>query len=1282
MKRFLVFLLVLVSAAGLSLALVYPYLTVTAIENLRVEVSDPDVPIFKKGKVNKEEFMRRRAEYFGLLRGVDPQKPVHPKRRQEAVAQMERQEAARQARPESDEKNALLVAWTPIGPAPIPNGQVNGPAPTAVSGRVSAISVHPTNPDIAFVGTAQGGVYRTLNGGGTWEAMMDTAQTLAIGAVTIDTGNPSTVYVGTGEGAFGGDSYFGVGVYRIDNALGTVPTLHGPFNLDNQAQPKDVFTGRSISEIAVYEFLPGQIYVSTTKGKGGVNGSFPDTLPDGTALGRRGIWRSDNIMSENPRFKQVGIWNGCGGVGGTLLDMNVRDIALDPTNADRMWATVTWENANAQLAPFAGVYTIYDHRAITQSAGTSCARILPTDGSNFNDDNAELAVHHSNASGPRTVYVARGINQGQVWRSVGEFDSPWTMTVDNNFCGGQCVYDIAVGVDPVNANRVYLGGDPNMFFGISTDGGTVFNESSIGVHSDTHAIAVSKSNPSIIYLGTDGGIYRSINAGATWTPLNNTQFSATQFHSVATHPTDQNFTIGGTQDNATVFRRPNGTWIKTSSGDGGHAVIDQSASDTANVNVYHTIYFTFDTDMTAPDTTINGYYLATGATGVESSSWTPRGCFQFNTVGNGISCTAADNVSLFYPPLEQGPGTPNTIYYGTDKLYRSADTGATHAVVSQNPIQAGVAISAIGISPQDDAARIVGLQDGGIWGTRVGSFTLTNLDTSGGLPPAYISRVVFDPQNPATVYVALSRLGTTTIENVWKTTNFNNGVQPVWTAASGSGSNRLPGVPVNAFLVDPTNSNVLYAGTDIGVYRSTDGGANWAPFGTGLPKIAVFDMAIAPGSILRIATHGRGMWEMPLNIGSSPTISISDVSLNEGNSGTTAFNFNVTLSESNTQTVTVNYTTIQDTASAPSDYNAITGPLTFTPGQTTKQVTVLVNGDTTVELDERFTVILSSATNATIANGQGNGIIINDDGALSINDVSVNEGNSGTTNMTFNVSLSAPPSQTVSVNYATANGSATSGSDYTAANGTLTFNPGETSKSVTVQVTGDTTVEPNETFTVTLSGVSNSTIADGQGVGTILNDDTNISINDVSLTEGNSGTKAFAFNVTLTPAVPVTISVNYATSSGSASSPSDYTNVPVTTLTFNPNESTKSATILVNGDTDIEPDEDFLVSLSSPVGGALGDGQGVGTILNDDTSISINDVSQNEGTGVTSAFAFNVTVSPAVPVPVTGKLCNGPGLCVRWQRLYFNERHVDLQSERNDQASYGFGQRRHVYRAG
>jgi hypothetical protein len=227
-------------------------------------------------------------------------------------------------------------------------------------------------------------------------------------------------------------------------------------------------------------------------------------------------------------------------------------------------------------------------------------------------------------------------------------------------------------------------------------------------------------------------------------------------------------------------------------------------------------------------------------------------------------------------------------------------------------------------------------------------------------------------------------------------------------------------------------------------------------------------------------------------------ISIGDVRLAEGNAGQTAFRFVALLDQPQSAPVTVDFATADGTATAPSDYAATTGTVTFAPREVSKIVTVQVNGDTTVEADETFNVNLANPTgNATIADGQAVGTIVSDDqpvvappSRISIGDVSTAEGNTGHTPFQFAVSLDQPQSAPVTVQFATANGTATAPSDYAATTGTVTFAPGETAKTVTVQVNGDRHREPDETFNVNLANVTgNATIADGQGTGTIVNDD-------------------------------------------------------------------------------------------------------------------------------------------------------------------------------------------------
>jgi hypothetical protein len=361
--------------------------------------------------------------------------------------------------------------------------------------------------------------------------------------------------------------------------------------------------------------------------------------------------------------------------------------------------------------------------------------------------------------------------------------------------------------------------------------------------------------------------------------------------------------------------------------------------------------------------------------------------------------------------------------------------------------------------------------------------------------------------------------------------------------------------------------------------------------------------AISDGSATGTITNDDGV----------TLINISDAMVAEGNAGTSTLTFTVTLTAPAVENVTVNYATANGTATAESgDYVAETGTVTFTPGDQSETITIDVNGDLLFEANETMTVTLSNASvNANIADGTGTGTITNDDAVsvINISDANVTEGNSGTTVLTFTVTLDAPAAGTVTVNYATSDGTATTaGGDYVAASGTVTFVAGDISEQITITVNGDTNVEPNETLTVTLSNPSaNASINDGTGIGTITNDDAIavINISDASVTEGNSGTTVLTFNVTLDAAPTGTITVNYATSDGTATTAGGDYVAATGTVTFVAGDMTEQITITVNGDTSFEPNETLTVTLSNPSANAsINDGTGTGTILNDDSSVA------------------------------------------------------------------------------
>jgi hypothetical protein len=353
------------------------------------------------------------------------------------------------------------------------------------------------------------------------------------------------------------------------------------------------------------------------------------------------------------------------------------------------------------------------------------------------------------------------------------------------------------------------------------------------------------------------------------------------------------------------------------------------------------------------------------------------------------------------------------------------------------------------------------------------------------------------------------------------------------------------------------------------------------------------------------------------------------------------------MSRASDAAVTVDYATADGTALVSDlDYNALsTTALTFALGETSKTVTVQVVGDTEVELNETFTLNLTNLVNngrsISISDASGLGTITNDDSAnITINDVSITEGNSGTSILTFTVthngnSMDVP----FSVNYASSNTTAfTTDSDYDGVSGTLNFS-GTTAETQTIAVTinGDIKVEMDETFAITLSNLQasahNISIADAIGVGTITNDDSAvITIDDITHNEGDAGTVNYVYTIGLSAASDANVILNYATANGSATLvDSDYiTNSG--THTFAPGETSKTVTVLVNGDTQVEPNETFTLNLSALNNNgrniSITDDCGLGTITNDDSAdVNVTSVSQVETNSGQTAFIFTVSLT-------------------------------------------------------
>lgn len=342
-----------------------------------------------------------------------------------------------------------------------------------------------------------------------------------------------------------------------------------------------------------------------------------------------------------------------------------------------------------------------------------------------------------------------------------------------------------------------------------------------------------------------------------------------------------------------------------------------------------------------------------------------------------------------------------------------------------------------------------------------------------------------------------------------------------------------------------------------------------------------------------------------------PTLSIDSPSIVEGDDGTTTLTFTVTASATSTSAITVDYATADGTAVAGSDYVATSGTLTIAAGQTTGTIVVTINGDRVIEPNEAFSLVLSNPSQATLgAAATGTGTIVNDDNAGTFalaGDVSASEASGA---QTFTVTRTGGSIGEATISYTVA-GSGTNPADATDFGGALptgsvTFADGETSKTIAIPVSDDATFEPDETYTLTLSGTSAGTIGQATATGTIVNDDASppagtFSLSgDVSESE-DGGTQTFT--VVRTDSTFGSATISYAVT-GSGAHPADAADfggaLPTGTVTFADGETSKTITIPVSTDTTFENDETYTLTLTGTTGGAIGQATATGTIENDD----------------------------------------------------------------------------------
>jgi photosystem II stability/assembly factor-like uncharacterized protein len=656
-------------------------------------------------------------------------------------------------------------AWTQLGPAPINNGS---------AGRVSAVAVDPTDPNTIYIGGAQGGVWKTTDGGASWTPLTDDQCSLAMGSIAIDPVDPDIVYAGTGELHFSADSYYGCGVLRSTDGGLTWARL-------GEAAFASSTGGARISRIIVDAASAG----STTS-------------TSVYAASSTGLWVSrDSGLSWTRTLPGV-----------------ISDLQVDAAGPAILYAAHGMPATN----PSNGVHKSVD-------AGSTWTRLtgFPT------SDIGRISLGASPTT-PGIVYAAVQNGFGGagpdgsllgVWRTLDGGDTWTRRNTSLATCGTQCWYDLVIAVDPRNDSTIWFGGVPLYR---STDGANGFQNVLRSAHVDQHAITFDPSDPTTIYIGNDGGIYRSRNNAASWQSLN-AGLAITQFYAgVSLHPTDTTVVLGGTQDNGTLESTGSEIWRAVLGADGGFTAID----------FLDPLYAWAETQWTQ----------GSGFAG-------PRlrvGTGSFERMVNGIDTS---DRALFIPPLVMDRTDPTTLYFGTYRIYRTTTRGSSWSTISPDlTVGTGTSarISAIAPAESDPSTIWVGTSNGNVHVTN-NSGASWSLRTS-GLPTRFVTDIAVDAGDPAIAVVTVSGFGT---GHVFRTIDAGQS----WTDISGV----LPDVPVNAVITDPALGPSIYIGTDLGVFRSFDIGATWEPFGDGLPNVAIFDLVYNRSTGIAVAaTHGRSIY--------------------------------------------------------------------------------------------------------------------------------------------------------------------------------------------------------------------------------------------------------------------------------------------------------------------------------------------------------------------------------------------------------------------------------------
>jgi photosystem II stability/assembly factor-like uncharacterized protein len=648
---------------------------------------------------------------------------------------------------------AGLPVWRPVGPSFIPNGQTYGSARPPVSGRCGGIVISPTNPRHLILCSGGGGLWSSPDQGATWQPLTDHIPT-SMGAIAAAPGSPNIVYAGTGEGD--NQSQLGVGLVRSSDGGQTWELM-----------ASNELSGIGVYDIAVDPANPLHVWVGTT-----------EKLLESTNGGA--TWRV---------VQPVPTW----------------DVSMNPGNPLEIFA-----------ATLAGL--------IRSTNGGLSWSLVALPGTTSSTRFERLEVCHA-PSNPAVVYAAGVVgNRGALWRRAsagGAFaaETPPPLKGDSDIA--QAWYDWCVAVSPADPNLVYLGA-VELYRGRRSASGWQWQNissrsSGDSIHPDQHHLAFDPSDPNVLYVCNDGGLFRSPNGGTNWESLNK-GLNITEFEFLAHLEGQDEWLIGGTQDNGTLSHQSAGTWRQIALGDGG----DCGANEAQN-HCYHSYY---------------GMWIErAAATGPNAFRW------------KNVSPPFGDDYdSLFYPPMDVNG---SVVAKAGVTLFVSDDNGDHWAEVD-----VGLPGRASALLIYSARIIFVGTDEGGLARIRRGSGGWSNATVTPLTSPrsGFLSDIVVPGQPDKVIWVSSSTFGG---GHVFRSTNGGTS----WANRSGN----LPDIPVNAIVVDPKDTQRVFAATDHGVYLTKGAGTKWTDFSNGLPTVVVGDLILHERRrLLRAGTRNRGVWEVEI----------------------------------------------------------------------------------------------------------------------------------------------------------------------------------------------------------------------------------------------------------------------------------------------------------------------------------------------------------------------------------------------------------------------------------